>query len=339
MSTPLQGRADRERDLASASEMARRTRVGQIAESVFLSTKRRIYVTMAVLCAVFGSVALIVPSEDLFARLALAVSESFLVALVLAVAIDPYLKVTGFRETARQISESFFWESVSPYCPVEYRERIKELASSPVFASSNLTTVEFAWVPKYHLRILQVTITRDSTLRNTSAHLYTPQRHLWVLGSTPGFESQYLQWRLVDEAQDFNETLERDELSPYVSLREDDALVIDEAELMRHFLRPPVITPNAVFSTQQKGRMYRRARGYLPIVHGMPVATGRLRCTGPALDDLALRCMFAGRQLEVEDDGSSRPTYRQPRLAAPGEGFLLGWKLVSEGDLAPELEE
>jgi len=311
-------------------------RLGGVLESVFLGTKRRIYFTMVGLCVVSGTVALLAPPETLFARLALAVSESFLVALILAVAVDPYLKVTGFRETAEQISESFFWESVSPYCPVEYRERIKELASSPVFASSNLTTVEFTWVPQYHLRILQVTITRDSTLRNTSADLYAPDRHLWVLGSTPGFESKYLSWRFVDEAQDFNETLELDELSPYVNLREDGALVIDESDLMRHFRSPPEVIPNAVFSTQQKGRMYRHARGYLPIVHGMPVATGRLRCTGPALDDLALRCMFAGRQLEMEDDGSSRRTYRQPRLAAPGEGFLLGWKLVHESGLTPE---
>jgi hypothetical protein len=331
MPTPAQGAPASKGDLATANRTVRREKTREVLESFFLGTKKRIYLTTAALCVAFGCIAFTVPSANLLARLALAVSESLLVALVLAIAIDPYLKVTGFRETAQQISESFFWESVSPYCPVEYRDRIKELASSPIFASSNLTTVEFAWAPDHYLRILQVTITRDSLLRNTSAHPYSPNRHLWVLGSTPGFESQYLLWRLVDEAQDFNETLERGELMPYVSLREDDALVLNESELMRHFHKPPVIYSNAVFSTQQKGRMYRHARGYLPIVHGMPVANGRLRCTGPALKDLALRCMFAGRQLDIEDDGSSRPTYRQPRLAAPGEGFLLGWKLKAEG--------
>ena len=330
MPAPVQGTPIPRGDLAEVGQAARKTKAREVAESFFLSTKKRIYMTTATLCAAFGAVAFTVTSTSLLSRLALAVSESLLVALILAVVVDPYLKATGFRETAQQISESFFWESVSPYCPVEYRERIKELASSPIFASSNLTTVEFAWVPDFYLKILRVTITRDSTLRNTSAHPYSPNRHLWVLGSTPGFESQYLLWRLVDEAQDFNETLEGEDLLPYVSLREDDALVLNESELMLHFHKPPVISSNAVFSTQQKGRMYRHARRYLPIVHGMPVATGRLRCTGPALEDLALRCMFAGRQLDVEGTGSSRPTYRQPRLAAPGEGFLLGWKLVSE---------
>jgi hypothetical protein len=58
--------------------VAHRTRLGKVIEAIFLATKRRIYITMASLCVVSGTVALTTPSQSLLARLMLAISEAFL---------------------------------------------------------------------------------------------------------------------------------------------------------------------------------------------------------------------------------------------------------------------
>jgi hypothetical protein len=284
---------------------------------------------MSALTVLFGALSFAAPESSLLSRSSLAVAESFLVALILAVAIDPYLKATGFKDTAREISESFFWESVSPYCPLEYRERIKELARSDLFCTHNLTTIIFEWVGSSSREFLRVSIVRELSLRNTSSNPYRPRQSLWVLASTPGFESRYLSWRLVNEADDFDEQVEGSALEPYLGRRQDGAVVLEEGFLMGHFERPPQVAPDADFRVELRSEMYRRARGYLPIVHGIPNGSGRLRCRGAALGDLSVRCMFAGDQLE-EVENSSCITFHQPRIAAQGEGLLLGWKLKDD---------
>ena len=81
MSMPLQDRPDRELGVTRADDTVRRMGLAEVLEAVFLGTKRRIYLTMTGLCVGFGIVALVIPQGTLFARVALAVSESFLVAL------------------------------------------------------------------------------------------------------------------------------------------------------------------------------------------------------------------------------------------------------------------
>lgn len=294
-------------------------------------SSRRIYVIMAAAALLFGVAAFIIGLDNFYGQLLNSIAQSFLVALILALLVDPHLKVTGFRETASEISERYFWETTSPNCPPEYRERIKELAAWQIYGHANFSNVRFSWADEART-IVRLEITRSGDMQNTSSQPYRPSRLLWLLASTPGHESQYNQWLLKIRNIGFNEVVEEGALRPHMSIREDGAVIVDEGSLARTFTDPPaIVPPNAEFETKVQGTMYRRNRGYLPIVHRFPISQGRLRCSGPALADLEVRCMFSGVHLAPRpavDDGSI--TFFQPGLSTPGEGFLLSWKCRSD---------
>jgi hypothetical protein len=296
-----------------------------MAERLLLGSMVRIYITLLGLTALAEILGFWTAKDSNLSRLAFAVGEAFFVALVLALSVDPYLKVRGFRESARQISESYFWETVAPYCPIEYRTKIKELARYHLFASSETTEVAFRWADA-EKQVVQLVITRETTLRNTSPHIYAPSRHLWLLASTPGHHSEYLRWRVVHEPQGLDETQDQTSLSRFVESRSDGALTIDEARITETLSITPAIPPDGTYRTEQKGKMYRRAGGYLPLLSSVPVASGRIRCYGEALQDLEVRCMFGAGFLPVREGEQGGVVFVQPRLSAPGEGYLLSWK-------------
>jgi hypothetical protein len=241
-------------------------RAAERAARLFVGTKRRIYLTMATVSVGAGITALTSPADSFRERVGLALSESFLIALILAFSVDPYLKATGFSESAAKISESFFWESVSPHCPAEYRAKIKQMAAHGLFATSVYTSVGFEWADK-NRDVLKLAIKMDAIVRNTSTAPYRPSRKLWLLASTPGYQSVYTHWRVFYEKQNFNWTLDHRALETLVQIRDDGALVLNERSVLQALgTGVPIVDPVDSYTAEQGGLMYRRSGGYLPLL-------------------------------------------------------------------------
>jgi hypothetical protein len=267
------------------------------------------------------------------ARVTFAITEAFLVALILAVAIDPYLKVAGFRDAASAISEDLFWESVNPACPPEYKIYLKDIARTPRYARKCFTRIEFAWEDA-NRRILQLLITREFEGVNLAGVSWRPDRQLWLLSSTDGFESAYLSWQLsIPQQDDFFESLSSAHLKRGLRTRDDGTLCLDELRLAEKLPVRPVVPPGAEFTSVLKARMYRASRGFLPLISRSPIRRSRVRCEGAAVSDLQISCMFGSELLEKDPD-SAELTFVQPRIAGPAEGFMLSWKPLINADKA-----
>lgn len=250
-------------------------------------------------------------------------SDAFLITGLLAILVDPYMK--------RRMQEEAAWTAIFGYlnqnAPESLREALKELATCTRYYVKAAWTIQLDWLDKSK-RILVVTMTVEYTGVNLDIKSYRPNGKPWVLASTDGYESEYLQYSLHCTGHITPVDIRADDLKQYVMTQNDGSIYIDEARLAAG----RAIPSGATFENVNQARMYRHATGYVPLQHNKYIESIPITLAGSALADLDVRITHPrqeGRRVPSEwkrfASSKKNPESRTFGRATPGQITLISW--------------
>lgn len=281
-------------------------------------------------------VALQADEGSIIQRVCSPLSEALIATSVLALLVDPYVKV----RLAREIANDLTWALTSPDCPQPYQALIREIVTLESYVDANQTVIEFSWATEDH-SYLQLDMTMSLNMRNVSrTALIKPWRNMWILKSTDDYQSAFTSWRLraIDEDPPFDEHLQESELKQFTETLSDGRLSLNEDKIHHHLKVDLLIPPGHRFTREVSRRMVRHAVGHLPIVTNNPGSRYELRCRGPALRDLQINLLRGNSPVELTPHGDEL-RFTDQRAMIPGQFTLVSWKAASSATPNPPIEE
>ncbi|SFF87120.1 hypothetical protein SAMN05216251_13338 [Actinacidiphila alni] len=250
-------------------------------------------------------------------------SEALLVSGVLALIVDPVLK--------RRMQDESGWGALfgylNPDAPASLRDAVGELAKISRYSKSCSWTIDFSWFDESR-QVLAVTLDVVNSEVNLDKNPYRPTGKPWVLASTHGFQTEYLQYSLSCPGHFAPLDADRTTLSPVVVTNGDGSIYIDLIRLVGNRTVPP----GATYDTRKRARMYRHVSGYVPLHHGIFIESLNMKLSGSALSDLDVTISHPkqkGRRLPSEwkhrgkEQGSADS--RNFGRATPGQLTLVSW--------------
>lgn len=255
--------------------------------------------------------------------LVLGFSEAALLAALLAIIVDPYLK--------RRLQQESGWGGIfaflNPKAPSELKEAIQELADCKRYNTKTKWSLGFAWHDD-NKTILAVTLQSENTCINLARSPYRPAAHPWALASTRGYQTKYLHYSLSCPGHIAPIDLRGTELDQHVVTQDNLSISLDE----RRIVGRRAIPPDVAFDNVLCALMYRHSVGYIPLQHGLFGNDLIVELKGPALADIDVTVSHLeriGRKLphEWKRPASSKvnPELRRFGRVAPGEVTLVSW--------------
>jgi hypothetical protein len=265
--------------------------------------------------------------------LVLSFSEAALLAALLAIIVDPYLK--------RRLQQESGWGAIfaflNPKAPSELKEAIQELADCKRYNTTTRWIIEFTWHDE-DKTILAVTLQSENTGINLDHSPYRPAAQPWVLASTRGYQTKFLRYSLSCPGHIPPVDVRGDELSPYVVTENNLSIFLDEGRIVGRRRIPPDATFEKVVCTL----MYRHSVGYIPLQHGMFAEDLTVELKGSALAEVDVTVSHLERRArklphEWKRPASSRtnPDLRRFGRVTPGEVTLVSWSPPSRVYYAP----
>lgn len=276
--------------------------------------------------------------EGTFERsLSLSFSEAALVSAILAMLVDPFLK--------RRIQDEAAWSGVFGYlnerAPQGLRKALRELATCSVYSPRTTWTLTFDWENAEH-SILTLTVDVNSTNENIGRKAHKLDGKLWMLGSTAGYQSRYLRYRVSCPGVIDSVDLLEDELQEFISFENDGTIVVDEARASKQ----QSIPPGKTFEIVKRACMYRHVNGHIPLHHGKFGEHLKIVLQGNAFEAIDVRVSHpdhperGNTPTERHHTAAMRPTpfVTHFQRITPGQVTLVSWKLTAStiGDAVPE---
>ena len=249
--------------------------------------------------------------------------DAFLVTGVLALLVDPYLKSRMQQESGW----SALFGYLNPNAPEGLREALKDLAVCQRYYTRAAWKITFEWHDQVK-RVLAVTMEVTYTGINIDLKPYRPHGKPWVLASTDGYQSEYIQYSLSCPGHIEPVDVRGDALRAQTVIQNDGSIFIEPAKLAAG----RAIPPGARFEVVRSARMYRHVSGYVPLQHDRYIESVPMTLEGEALEDLDVRVTHPreeGRQVPAEWKRlASSPKKSESRAfgrATPGQITLVSW--------------
>ncbi|WP_369231695.1 hypothetical protein AB5J56_08730 [Streptomyces sp. R21] len=299
-------------------------------------------------CAKFAAYLLLVPAVISYAvsrywldggefhNAAAALGESFLVAAVLAVSGDFYLKYKLYEAAERkslgqQVGEMFGF--LDPNQPQQLQDAVMEFSEGKSYLRSSHWHVAFDWEGPDVLR-LNITVIQDGrSIGRDGLRFIKPP---WILRSVDGFPSAFTYYGLscpqsrvrVDEGEE----VIRSYALPF---REDDSRVsLNQARLIAEKSPQEVIARGHDFTARRSARMYRHATDYVPLSHGAFAIDVHLELSGSALQDLTVSAFTPKssvgdqeRVFQAAEGGTREVVWHN---VTPNQATIVSWRRKSD---------
>lgn len=264
-----------------------------------------------------------------------ALGDALIIAAVLSVVVEPYLR----RRFTGEFGRDIFWAIFSPDAPPEFRKALQTQAQPDVYWLSCYWVVNLSWVDGTR-EVLRVNVTVEATGKNLSRKGYMPDKPAWVLSTHDGKPSRYLRFRykLQDSAR------------PAIDLREPQIPPLKSSDDGRwYFLESQVIPADMTvpyqsnFEITREIETTRRASDFFPLYHGYTALAQELRICGPAFADLKIAAFpFEENARQDETDLAGSAAVFTCGVTFPGQATVIVWTLQPseyfDTPIAEELE-
>lgn len=294
-----------------------------------------------VLAAPLYLLSFLVVISGLWHEVSRALGEGFFVAFVLAVTGDLYLRSWRYKESLelgvrRTIGEMFGF--LSRGRPEELTQAVYRFANAPIVSTRVIWNLRFDWEDK-DAGILRVRLSYTQFARNISKVGYLPVDDTFIVESSAHYSSKYIEYTLECSQSDIRVAKDATTLAPHCR-PEPGRVVLSQRQLLNHALPDGKrIGKGHDFFLTKKGVMYRRSRGYVPLVHRAFTLTFVLELEGDALGDLDLTAFQpesegVGQVWRVRGcDVDGTPEVHQWESVSPGQATVIGWaRLDGVGD-------
>ncbi|MCX4976256.1 hypothetical protein [Streptomyces sp. NBC_00620] len=284
---------------------------------------------------------------------AIALGESFLVASVLGIGGDFYLKqklseASERRGIARALAETFGF--LDPNQPPELKSAVEDFANEKLYYKWTRWRMTFDWVDPETKEILALRLDLSGegvALARAGLRFRKP---LWILRSVDGFQSAYTYYSLHCPQSDVNVDEDEEAIKPFSPETKagDSRVLLEHADLINAKSPAGVIAYQNKFSMLRRARMYRHSTDYVPLAHGTFAIAFTLEFDGDALPDLTVSA-FTPKSSQNDEEWVSHGRETDPRKfswynVTPNQATIVSWRRKddalgsSEADLAGQSE-
>ncbi|MFD4530378.1 hypothetical protein ACFWP7_42025 [Streptomyces sp. NPDC058470] len=270
---------------------------------------------------------------------AIALGESFLVASILGIGGDFYLKqqlskASERRGIARTLGEIFGF--LDPNQPLELKTAVEDFANEKCYYKWTRWKISFDWVDPETKLILRLQLELKGegvALARAGLRFRNP---LWILRSADGFESAYTYYNLHCSPSEVNVEEDEEAIKSYSPEPKegDSRVLLNHAKLIAEKSPRAVIAYQDKFSMLRRARMYRHFTDYVPLAHGTFTIDFTLEFDGTALPDLIVSA-FTPKSSQNDEEWVSHGRETDPRKfswfnVTPNQATIVSWRRKEE---------
>ena len=254
-----------------------------------------------------------------------AVGEALIVAIVVALAVEPRL----LRYFGDELATQTFWSSFYSRAPEPYREAVKELASAEQFSVAINWDIELNWADD-QMTIIEMLIdcTNHVEHRGSKPHGLQPRTFVYESVS-PAYVTKVRSYTSICQGAAFYSDLIKDGIAKIEQARDGRLLIIPARDRQPPYFYVP---PNGRYTVITNLTTYVGEAGHFPLVVTRPTLDFTMRLRGTALTDLYLSILHPGRgSIATVTEGPGKELYEKGRIQVggvfiTGQAVMLSWK-------------
>lgn len=270
-----------------------------------------------------GDTGLVWTTENAWRQLLGALGDALVIAVVLALLVDPVAQIRFARRWGRDV----FWAIFNPRAPDKFRNALKDLAAPKGYFRMSTYRFTLDWADEAHdLLNVKLQVTVEATVLDPAG--FNPSIIVRALMCHDGSPSRYVHWAFRGEDVQSAE-FDEDELSaPGIQVQSSSG----HTDLHQEKLKYKGIVPQGkTYVVDRTILMTRWKVDYLPVYQANVTLEQLVIVRGGAVPDLHCSVFqLAGpemlREEETRPDGKMEIWYRLPSVSFPGQTSILEWK-------------
>lgn len=271
---------------------------------------------LAILFAVLSATAF--SSQESWAhRPLVALAEALLVSFIIATVVEPYMR----RRFVHDVVSDSIWGFLNRDVPSEYREALGLLAGEKLISTKVQWAVDFSWQSDDR-KYVALQIHHLDTGKNYGDRPVTFDGRSWILPSSSGFESRFIEWTLMVPEDTFYVSYSLEQLAQEAR-RSEDTVSVDRSKLSMG----KEIAAGKYYVRTMKSETTRHSGGHAPLVYSRPSISNEIQLAGDALEDLLVRVRLpTGAQLTFDGKKSVIITNSQIGPMFTRQMFIVSWE-------------
>jgi hypothetical protein len=253
-----------------------------------------------------------------------AVAEALIIAIVVALAVEPRL-LSHFGE---ELASRTFWTSFYSQAPEKYREAVRDLASAHQFTIAAHWALTFDWLDG-DKTILKLTSESINHRENRGGKPY-PLRIGWFIYDSPfpKLTAGIISYTVVCQGAEYYVNPIQDGLAEVQRGEDGRLMILPVEESAASFFRVP---PGLRYTVATKASTHVPAVGHYPLVMTAPTLSFIIQFSGNALPDLHLsivkphlgtvKSLVSGTGSNLQEMGP----ISSEEVCLTGQAILLSW--------------
>jgi len=254
-----------------------------------------------------------------------AVGEALVVAVVVALAVEPRL----LRYFGNEVVSQTFWNAFYSRAPEAYKEAIKELAGADKFAEHARWNVTLDWANEER-SVVRLTVDYTNFLKNYSSKPHGLQPYTFAYDSPfSDFPTEVHHYQTICQDSAFDTDLIKDGYAQISHAPDGRLLLTPKSDSQPPYFRVPA---GQRYTIKTKVTTYAGTSGHFPLAVVRPTLQFTVQLEGAALPNLYLSLVNPGSgsvRPVVEGSGNEmagKGAILVPGVFLTGQAVLLSWK-------------
>jgi hypothetical protein len=254
-----------------------------------------------------------------------AIGEALIVALVVAIAVEPRL----LRHFGEEIASKSFWTSFYARAPEEYRNAIQNLARETQFTHAIRWRLSFDWIDDNNHDAIKLTITVLNFRKNCDTNPYKVTPYAFAYESRfHKYPTKFIAYTIYSESLTRSIDILLDKRIQPRYAKDGRLEISDKTEIF-------TVQPDQSFTTETRFATCVDTIGYYPLTVTRPTLCATVQLMGTALNDLFISILHPGSgTLQTNNEGVGTELEKQGEIRVgevyiTGQAVLVSWKVLS----------